>query len=210
MISNMIIVDLLASCFGPDETISLIGCNTKTISWIFDKFLAQYLSLYSRETQFSGHIMFSSATPEMQLKVIFWHPKCPPKKKNLYRSEMARIAIESEFQTSKMADRSEMARNAIKRDFWTSKMSAGDHFVKKKNGQKCDWKWISDIQNGRRQPFCQKFPKKNKVAYQSEMAGNAIESEFRTSKMADRSEMARNAIESDFRTFKMAVKKNSV
>ena len=26
---------------------------------------------------------------------------------------MARIAIESEFQTSKMADRSEMARNAI-------------------------------------------------------------------------------------------------
>ena len=30
--------------------------------------------------------------------------------KNLYRSEMARIAIESELQTSKMADRSEMAR----------------------------------------------------------------------------------------------------
>ena len=28
------------------------------------------------------------------------------------------------------------------------------------NGQKCDWKWISDIQNGRRQPFCQKFKKK--------------------------------------------------
>ena len=28
------------------------------------------------------------------------------------------------------------------------------------NGQKFDWKWISDIQNGRRQPFCQKFQNK--------------------------------------------------
>ena len=48
---------------------------------------------------------------------------------------MARNAIESEFQTSKMADRSEMARNAIKGAFRTSKMSAGGHFVKnfKKN-----------------------------------------------------------------------------
>ena len=44
---------------------------------------------------------------------------------------MAKIAIESEFQTSKMADRSEMARNAIKSDFRASKMSAGGHFVKK-------------------------------------------------------------------------------
>ena len=71
---------------------------------------------------------------EMQSKVIFVHPKWPPKKNNkiLYRSEMARIAIESEFQTSKMADRSEMARNAIKSDFRKSKMSAGGHFVKNK------------------------------------------------------------------------------
>ena len=44
---------------------------------------------------------------------------------------MARIAIESEFQTSQMADRSEMARNAIKSDIRTSEMSAGGHFVKK-------------------------------------------------------------------------------
>ena len=57
--------------------------------------------------------------PEMPSKVIFGNPKWPPKKTNkiLYRSEMARIAIESEFQTSKMADRSEMARKAIKSDF---------------------------------------------------------------------------------------------
>ena len=47
----------------------------------------------------------------------------------LYRSEMARIAIESEFLKSKMADRSEMAINAI--EFLTSKMVVGSYFVKK-------------------------------------------------------------------------------
>ena len=50
-----------------------------------------------------------------------------------------------------------------------SKMAAGGHFV-------------------------QKNYKKNKVPYGSEMARNAIESEFRTSEMADQSEMARNVI----------------
>ena len=175
--------------------------------------------------------------PEMRWKVIFGHPKWPPNKKNLYRSEMARIAIKSEFQTSKMADQSEMARNAIESDFRTCKMADGSHFVKniktklrlrsdlkwpemrskvnfghpkwptaaiiskqkfqkkkvayrsemarnatfkmgagchfakKKwqsfvliwNGQKCHRKWISDIQNGRRQPFCKKITKINIV-----------------------------------------------
>ena len=60
-------------------------------------------------------------------------------------------------------------------------MAAGGHFVKKKS--------------------------QKKVAYRSEVARNAIESEFRTSKMADRSEMARNTIESAFRTSKMAAEK---
>ena len=50
---------------------------------------------------------------------------------------------------------------------------------------------------------------KKKVAYLSEMARNAIKSEFRTSKMADRSKMARNAIESDFRTSRMAAEKKT-
>ena len=54
-------------------------------------------------------------------------------------------------------------------------------------------------------PFCEKI--KQKDPYGSELAKNAIESEFRTSNMADRSEMARNAIESDFRTSKMAAEK---
>ena len=60
--------------------------------------------------------------PEMPSKVIFGHPKWPPaailskmKEKNLYGSEMAINAIESEFRSSKMADRSEMARNAIEK-----------------------------------------------------------------------------------------------
>ena len=72
---------------------------------------------------------------------------------------------------------------------------------------------------GRRQRFCQNFKKKVniKILYGSEMARNAIESEFRTSKMADgshfvkfkkkvayRSEMARNAIESNFWSSKVA------
>ena len=70
--------------------------------------------------------------PEMQSKVIFGYPKWPPKKKKiLYRSEMVKIAIESEFQTSKMADRSEMARNAIKSEFRTSKMSDGKPLCEK-------------------------------------------------------------------------------
>ena len=51
------------------------------------------------------------------------------------------------------------------------------------------------------------FKKINKVPYGSEMARNAIESEFRTSKMADQSEMARNAIQSDFQTSKTAAEK---
>ena len=42
---------------------------------------------------------------------------------------MARIAIESEFRKSKMANRSELARNTIESEFRTSKMAAGDHFV---------------------------------------------------------------------------------
>ena len=83
-----------------------------------------------------------------------------------------------------MAYQSEMARNAIQSDFQTSKMAA--------EKKKCDRKWILDIQNGRRQPFCQKFQKKIKVAYRSEMARNAIESDIWTSKMADVSHLVKN------------------
>ena len=55
-----------------------------------------------------------------------------------------------------------MARNAFERDFRSTKMAASSHFVKKKlscvliwNGEKCDQKWFSVIQNGRWQPFCE-------------------------------------------------------
>ena len=68
--------------------------------------------------------------PEMRSKVILDIQNGRRKRKILYRSKMARIAIESEFQTSKMADRSEMCRNAIKGDFRTSKMADGNHYVK--------------------------------------------------------------------------------
>ena len=56
---------------------------------------------------------------------------------------MARIAIESEFRKSKMADRSEMARNAIESEFRTSKMADVSHFVKNSKKIKIciDLKW---------------------------------------------------------------------
>ena len=124
---------------------------------------------------------------------------------------MAKIAIESEFQTSKMADRSEMDRNAIKNgrrknnkilyrsemakiaiesDFRTSKMSAGGHFVKiyKKKKLRIDLKWPemrSKVNFGHPKwptaAILSKMSKKIEVAFRSEMARNAIESEFRTS-----------------------------
>ena len=105
---------------------------------------------------------------------------------------MARNAIKSDFRSSKMAAGghfekkrkvaiwSEMASNAIKSDFWSSKMAARSHFVKKKscvliwNREKCDRKWFSVIQNGHRQPFCEK----RRVAYWSEMARKAIKNDL--------------------------------
>ena len=120
---------------------------------------------------------------------------------------MARNAIESEFRTSKMADgshfvnkfqknkvayRSEMARNAIESEFRTSKMGTGGHFVKnlKKKFRRIDRKWpeiLSKVNFGHPKwptaAILSKISKKNKVAYRSEMARNAIESEFLTSKM---------------------------
>ena len=103
-----------------------------------------------------------------------WQPFCE-KKKVAYWSEMVRNAIKSDFRSYKMAAGShfvkkiikvaywsEMSRNPIESDFRSSKMAAGSHFVKKNkscvliwNGEKCDRKWFSVIQNGRRQPFCE-------------------------------------------------------
>ena len=121
---------------------------------------------------------------EMHSKVIFDHPKLPPAAilwkiiKVAYWSEIARNATESDFRSSKMAAGShfvekikkikvaywsEMARNAFKSDFRSSEIAAGSHFVKTNqsseliwNGEKCDQKWFSVIQNGRWQPFCEK------------------------------------------------------
>ena len=127
----------------------------------------------------------------MRSKVKFGHPKWPTS------------AIVKNFKQIKVVYWSEMARNATKSDFRTSKMAAGSHFVKKKitkktkqlsciliwNGQKCDRKWISDIQDGRRRPFCKNnFLKK--VSYWSKMDRNATESDFRTSIMAAGSHFA--------------------
>ena len=102
--------------------------------------------------------------PEMRSKVNFGHPKWPT------------AAILSKFSKKKSC-------------------------VSVLNGQKCHWKWILDIKNEDRRTFCKKskvnfghpkwataaimskISKKHKVAYWSEMARNAIKSEFRTSKI---------------------------
>ena len=60
-------------------------------------------------------------------------------------------------------------------------MAICSYFVRK---DQCDQKWFSVIQNGHRQPFCEQILKKIEVAHWSEMARNAIESDFRSSKMA--------------------------
>ena len=86
---------------------------------------------------------------EMRSKLIFGHPKWP----------LAAIL----WKKIKVAYWSEMSRNAIESDFQSPKMAAGSHFVEKNqscvliwNGEKCDRKWFSVIQNGRRQPFVKK------------------------------------------------------
>ena len=67
--------------------------------------------------------------PEMQSKVNLWHPKFCKKIQKIipYLSKMARNAIESEFQTSKMG--------------------AGGHFVKKGTFTKKLSKWFEQCSN---------------------------------------------------------------
>ena len=123
--------------------------------------------------------------------------------KNQYQSEMARIVIESEFRKSKMADRSEMIRNAIGSEFRTSKMADGSHFVQNLKQIKVTYAYRSEMARMRSKvnfghptwptsAILSKISKKNKVAHRSEMARNAIESDFRTSKMADVSHFVKN------------------
>ena len=68
--------------------------------------------------------------------------------------------------------------------------------------------YFSDIQNGHWWPFCPKFKKRIKICMDLKWREMPSKVNFGgTSNMADQSEMARNAIESDFRTFKMAAEK---
>ena len=136
----------------------------------------------------------------MRSKVIFGHPKWPPKKKFSIDIQNGRWQpfCQKFPKKTKLAYRS---------------------------GQKCDRKWISDIQNVRRQPFCQKFPKKIKLRIDlkwPEMRSKVnfghpkwppgailkqISQTFFFSqklKLWYWSEMVRNAIQSDFWTSKMA------
>ena len=77
--------------------------------------------------------------------------------------------------------------------FWQKSESKQKSCILIWNGEKCDRKWFS-CGHPKWPPaaILSKFPKQNKVAYRSEMARNAIESEFRTSKMADVSHFVKN------------------
>ena len=111
---------------------------------------------------------------------------------------------------------SEISRNAIKSDFRSSKMAASCHFVKKIqrkincvlicNGDKCDWKWFSVIQNGRQRPFCEKNSKKRKAAYWSAMVRNAIKSDFQSSKMSARGYFVKKKLGIDLKYREMWLK----
>ena len=67
-----------------------------------------------------------------------------------------------------------MARNAIETDFRSSKMASGNHFVNKFqtnkscvfiwNGEKCDRKWFSVIENCHQEPFCEQNQKSKMAA----------------------------------------------
>ena len=126
---------------------------------------------------------------------------------------MARNDIESDFQTSKMATGKKIFCIDLKWPELRSKVNFGNP------RWPIDLKWPemrSKVNFG--QPkwppaaILSKISPKNKVAYRSEMARNAIETEFRTSKMADVSHFVkknykksvRNVIQSEFRTSKMA------
>ena len=113
--------------------------------------------------------------PEMRSKVNFGHPKWPTS-----------AILSKILKNIKVAYRSEMARNQIESDFRTSKMAAGSHFVRnlKKNKKFCiDLKWPemwSKVNFGHPKwstaAILSKISQKNKVAYRSEMAWNAIKS----------------------------------
>ena len=93
----------------------------------------------------------------MRSKVVFSHPKFR-KMKVAYWSKMARTAIESDFRSSKMA----AGRNFVKK-FQKNKRCALIW-----NGEKCDLKWYSVIQNGRRWPFWEILKKSSVLIWNSE------------------------------------------
>ena len=76
-----------------------------------------------------------------------------------YRS--TNMAFGGHFENKNIEYLSEMARTVI--NFRASKMGADSHFKKNIrscvliwNDEKCNWKWLSDIQNGSLRAFCEK------------------------------------------------------
>ena len=111
----------------------------------------------------------------MRSKVIFGHPN----------------AIESDFRSFKMVAGHHLVNRIWRKKiaYWNDEKSNRKFKENKScaliyNGEKCDRKWFSVIQNGGQRPFCKKNVQQNKVVYWSEMTRNVIESDFWSSKMA--------------------------
>ena len=167
--------------------------------------------------------------PGMRSKVIYRHPKWPPGKKFCIDLKWPELRSKVNFGNPKWPIYLKWPEMRSKVNFghpkWPtaailSKISKQNYScVSIWNGQKCDRMWISDIQNGWRQLFRQKIPKKLKLCIDlkwPEMGSkvkfghpkwpmSAILSKIsKKNKVAYRCEMDRNEIESDFRTSKMA------
>ena len=118
----------------------------------------------------------------MRLKVIFGHPKWPPhfvKKK----SKKWKLLIDLKWRVMRskvIFGHPKWPPAAI---LW-KKNKKNKSCVLIWNGEKCDGKWFSVIQNGRQMPFCENKSKEIKVVYWSEIVTNVIKSDFRSSKMA--------------------------
>ena len=138
------------------------------------------LNITDGQTDGQGALLYLTCIPpSLPSKVNFVHPKWPI---NLKWPEMRSKVI---FRHPKWPPKKKTVsiwngQNCDRK--WISEIQNGRSIW---NGQKCDRKWISDIQNGLRQPFCQKFPKKLKLHIDLKwpLPRNAIESEFLTSKM---------------------------
>ena len=126
------------------------------------------------------YVLVAPFCKKIQKRKLYIDLKWPPfwkkeiKKKVAYWSEMGSNAIKSDFRSSKMPagghfEKHNLKREKLRFDLKWPVMRIKVIFAHPKwppakkiksclliwNGEKCDQKWFSIFQNGRRQPFCE-------------------------------------------------------